>query len=284
LRIGEREATLSSGWLRGRPVVIEVVPSLVLTKRLTIPAAGRRDLPFAVKLLIEAETPFGANEVLADVSLARSLPETGELAFEVRLIPRQRVMDALAEVRLKPSQVRGIAVSEDPRPLGIAGLAAARRTLFHTQLGWLTPLVIGVGALVVWMYLETESKRVLIAALEQKIAAELTTLRAQLHELDERDAGAEQQRTVHEAFAATPSSFAVLSSLRANLPDSAYVNRVQMQAGEFRFAVTTPDALRDVKALQEGLIDFDARIEGSVVDMPDGLQATSFLITPRVRP
>jgi hypothetical protein len=284
IRIGEREATLSPRRLHGRPVMLEVAPSLVLRTRLTVPAAGRRDLPFAVELLVGAETPFAANEVLTDVRFVRSLPETGELAFEIRLIPRKKIISALAQFRFKPSQVSAIAVREDPRPFSVAGLAATRRLFLRPQLGWLAPLVISLGALTAWMYFESASWTETISWLEQEVDAELTNLRATLAALEERDAGAERERAVREAFASAPSAFSVLHAMRANLPVDTFVTRAQMQAGEFRFSVETPNALSDVKTLQAGLGEHDVRVEGSVVDMPNGLQATVFLLTSRVQP
>lgn len=284
IRIDERGAVLSAKRRRDRPTVLEIAPPLVLSKRLVIPAAGRRDLPFAVELLIGQDTPFAVGEVLADVRLFRSLPETGELAFDVRLIPRRKVVEALAQFRIKPSRVQAISIVGDSRPFGTAGLMRRAEFPLGSQWGWLVPVAITVFAGAAWIQQELGSRRAVVLALEERTAAELVTLRTTRRKLDELNAGDESQRTVREAFEGSASTFALLHAIRATLPVTTTVTRVQLQAGEFRFFVTTPDALQDIKALQEKLGDYEARIDGSVVDAAGGSQSTVFLLTQRSGP
>lgn len=266
-----------------RPVEISIASAFVLSRRLVIPRAGRQDVRYAVELLIKSETPFSPDELLIDVAFAGAMPDGGGLAYDIRLVPRTKVTDALQSLRIRPSRVRRIAIASEPPSSRVdfaAVLAPSRRWV-----KWLPtiPVVILVVAFVALAQFELALRQRQASDLEERVSEALTALRSATEEVELLRSSVGRGQTAEEAFASSLPAFLTLSEIRAKLPDATRLNKIEMRDRSVRLSIVTTNALEDAKGFGDQLKGWTATIEGAIaVDQGNGMESAVILLQPSI--
>ncbi len=121
----------------GKPAVLRLAETDVLSKTVTLPLAAERGLDQVIAFEMDRETPFSLDEIFWNHHIVRRDRERGQLSVRVLLVPRASLaalLDALAKVGIAPKRAE-IGAGPDQGcylPLdGNGGLhdAAARRLL-----------------------------------------------------------------------------------------------------------------------------------------------------------
>lgn len=219
---------------RNTRIIVSPASGLALTKVLELPLAAEENLTQVLSYEMDRQTPFGVDDVYFDYQILSRHPQTKRLTLRLGVVPRKIIDEVLALVQdwnprpATPGQIRpnqewdGRTLTFSPQGYGHsvaarinAGLAAAN-------------LILLAAVLAVPLYQQQTTLAQLRMDLEKaKLAAEKTT--ALQHRIDQLS---EEMRFLTERKEQWPSVVEVLNELTQLLPDSTWLNRLEIKEGE----------------------------------------------------
>jgi general secretion pathway protein L len=216
----------------GKPVVLQLAETDVLSKTITLPLSTERELEQVLGFEMERETPFSPEEIFWNHRIARRDRERGLLSVRLLLVPRASLaalLDALAKVGIAPRRAE-IAAGPDRGcylPLdadrGRLHVAAGGRALRWAAAACCAGLAIAVivTPFVSQNFALADLKRQVGTARKafeekKKLNDEITRLSAKVNLIDN-----ERNKAGHPLV-----TLAVLTSL---LPDDTYLTGLQQQ-------------------------------------------------------
>jgi hypothetical protein len=268
----------------GRSVCLALDSGLVLRRRLTLPKRAKRHLGGAVRLLVETETPFSTGELLLHADQLEAAPAAGDIAYELRMVPRAMLHEASRELGIAPGRiVRITEFGADERVDFFAAAFPSRRIVRWSPVLPLLLLIASGGALA---FQVLDGQRTQIAAVETAAAATLSELRSVAKKIEMLRGGMAGELAVTQALESSPSAYSTLQEVRKLLPADAQLVRLQLQHGELRLALKARDVLAISQLLAEPSTSppWSSKIEGAItVDAGSGLEQATILlrVTPK---
>jgi hypothetical protein len=261
-------------------VILALTSDLVLRRRLTIPRRAKRHLAGAVQLLVETETPFSSDEILLHAEQSKHVQANDEIAYDVRMVPRATVIDAIAQLGITPHHVVRITEDGASERLDFWPLVfPVRRLLRWLPLMPLFILFASAGALV---FQVSGEQRTRIAALEAATVARLAELRSLTGQIDALRGNMAGELSVSQVLESSPSAFVAMQQVRQRLPEDATLLRLQLQRGELRLALKGPDLLATSQMLAAPATSppWTSEIDGPItVDAASGLEQATILLS-----
>ena len=235
------------------PVVARVSPDEVLRRVLTLPPAAAEDLRAVLSFEMHRQTPFTADEVYFDYRELPRTPGDPRLRVEMSVIRRTLVDEVMA--LLPPWDLR-VAEAVDVPGVDAEGLAlrlappsptVTPGTRVMTKLLWAANAALLVAVLAIPLVrqageIERLRERVAAAKAEAEIAA---ALRAQAERLQA------DRRFLIEAKRDRPALVSVLSELTASIPDSTWVQRLEVKSGKVRISGTSTTASALISVIED---------------------------------
>lgn len=260
--------------VRGQRVRLLLEPELVLSRRLRLPVTARGELASAIRLLIETETPFGADELIVHAERLVSGSDAREAAYQVRMVPRAALLSAAAEHGVRSGQIVAIAAVEAPDRTDFWRAAFPIRAALRWAI--VGPILVGVTCGVLLLAEARLNRETQLAILAGGVSDRLTQLRETTAELkvrrDERLGSAE----LASILSASSSAFNMLGKVRTNLPADVQVARLEFSGQTIRLSVRARDALAVARYLGGTL---SAQIDGAItIDPPSGLEQATIRI------
>ncbi len=216
---------------RRTPVNVHVPESLVLSRLLELPEATLENLRQVLEFEMDRQTPFQVNNVFYSYRVIERRSADKRLRVELRLVPRARVMDVLGTLTEWDMEVVNVTPEEREGGLRI-GLSSRDFRQDEASGGkslWLivnSALVVALVAIPFWRQYET------LGTLEEKLSEvkqQAEGAQALKEQLEQRIAEA---RFLVEKKAVSPIIVSVLNELSILLPDSTWLNRLEINSGE----------------------------------------------------
>lgn len=258
----------------GGPVRVLVGPELILKRRLRLPLAGKADLKSAIRLLIETETPFRPEELIAHAERLPAPRETREAVYEIRLLPRETLLAELAARGIRSARIAGIADQSAPDRTDFAPSAFPVRAALRWA--FVVPLLAVIAAVAVLLAEATHRRETSLAGLAAAESDRLLELRRVSTELDDRRQALMGTAEVVAALSASASVLNLVSLVRVGLPADVQVLRLDYSDRALQVSVRATDAL----AVAQGLADtVSAKIDGAItIDPGSGLEQATIRI------
>src|SRR5438105_1884570 len=237
----------------GKPAVLQLGEADVLRKTVTLPLAAERHLDQVLAFEMERETPFRADEIFWNHSVAERDRQRGQLSVRLLLIPRENLsalLGALSHAGILPKR------AEIGRDQGCYLPLDADGGRLHDSSGarflrWpAVALCGGLAAAAIAMPFVTQSFA--LAQLDQKIAAgreaaaEAENLRREIEHLSGTADLIESERDK----AGRP--LATLAALTSLLPDDTFLTELQLQQQKVIVSGRSASASRLIGALATG--------------------------------
>ena len=237
----------------GKPAVLQLSEADVLRKTVTLPLAAERHLDQVLAFEMERETPFRADEIFWNHSVAQRDRQRGQLSVRLLLIPRENLsalLGALSHAGISPKR------AEIGRDQGCYLPLDADGGRLHDSSGarflrWpAVALCGGLAAAAIAMPFVTQSFA--IAQLDQKVAAgreaaaEAENLRREIEHLSGTADLIESERDK----AGRP--LATLAALTSLLPDDTFLTELQLQQQKVIISGRSASASRLIGALATG--------------------------------
>jgi general secretion pathway protein L len=239
----------------GNPAVLRLSEADVLCKTVTLPLAAERHLDQVLAFEMERETPFGADEIFWNYSIAERDRQRGLLSVRLLLIPRASLaglLDALANAGVLPKRAE-IGAGRDPNsylPLDGDG----GRLHYSSGAGFLRwpAVALCAGLALAAVAVPFVRQSFAIDELDQKIAdgraaaAEAESLRQQIERLSGAVGLVESERDK----AGRP--LVTLAALTSLLPDDTFLTELQQQQQKVTISGRSASASRLIAALANG--------------------------------
>ena len=238
----------------GKPAVLRLAESDVLSKTLVLPLAAERQLDQVLAFEMDRETPFSPEELFWNHHIIRRDRRTGQVWVRLQLLPRAklaRLIEALDHAGLKP---RHAEIAEDPDRNGYLPLdldngrahRAAPRSLLWPALAGCVALALAAAAI---PFVRQELE---LAGVERHIsddraaAADAQNLRQQIEQLSGSAGVIESER----AKGGRP--LAILAALTRMLPDDTYLTELVQQQRKVTISGRSAAASRLIAILAAG--------------------------------
>ena len=225
------------------PVVVRVSPDEVLSRVVTLPPAAAENLRAVLTFEMHRQTPFTADQVYFDYRVLESNPGDAHLRVELS-VTRRDLVDAAIGL-LPPWDLR-VSGADEAREIADDGLAlrlapsgpAASSYRTVGKLLWATNAALLVAVLAIPLvrqasHIEQLRERVAAAKTEAESAAVIRQ-RAERAQADRRFLiGGKRTR---------PALVSVLAELTASIPDSTWVQRLEIKSRKVRMRGTSTAA------------------------------------------
>ncbi len=266
---------------RLRPLEVVVPHDLVLRRRLRIPRMGLPDLPHAICLIVERETPFDGDELLIHAQQEETSDATQVRSFVVRMTPVIMLRRALEAARVPVRAVTGLHLEEADRALASVNLVAALRpSLRYRWLALALPIATSIAAALFLSQQYIAERSSQLATMEQYLASRVTQLESLSRKVEDWKARGMGWSTVTDLLVGTVSAHDSLRWLSAALPEATEVSRVQLVDGQMRITVRSPDVLADIETLNASSHGCSMSIVGALTTDPSaGLELATLVCT-----
>jgi general secretion pathway protein L len=267
----------------GKPVVLQLAETDVLSKTISLPLSAERDLEQVLTFEMDRETPFSPEEIFWNHRIARRDRERGLMSVRLLLVPRASLaalLDALAKAGIIPKRAE-IAAGPDR---GCDLPLDAERGRLHVSAGKRWPAVACCAALALAVIVTPFVRQSLaLADLDAQVAAgqdakaEIGRLRGQITQLtatvdlidNERDKAGHPLVT--------------LAALTNLLPDDTYLTELQQQQHRVTLSGGSAAASRLI-----GLLAASDQLRNPAFAAPvtrnEGTKSDLFTITAEVGP
>jgi general secretion pathway protein L len=241
--------------VRGRPVVLSIARTELLEKTLTLPLAARNELDQVLAFEMDRETPFAADELYWNYSVAGIDQSQGQVFVRLILIPKDRLMPLLTVLGHAGLRPKWVEVADAPTDSAFLPLEDHRRPPRQQS----RLILNGAAALCLMLALAAVlipfvQQQIELAALDsevragQAIAAETEALR---READRLSRSAEFVRSAKEKGARL---LEVLATLTQLLPDDTYLTDIELRQRKLTLSGRSGGAARLV-----GMLAADSR-------------------------
>lgn len=248
-------------------VVVHVPPTRVLRRTLTLPLAAEKNLREVLAFEMDRHTPFRAEQVYYDFAVLGRDPAGRQLRTALALVTRKEVDPLLAALRQEGLEPKALHVGDDPvggdgmNLLPIEGRARRARAQGWPDRALATLAVFLLSTAVALPFVQ---KLNAAARLEREVAAarqEAQTAGEVRKELERRVA--EEQSLVGRRRA-RPSVIEVLDEVTRLLPDSTWLNRLELSNGRVRLRGESADASGLATLIEHSALLRDASFDASV--------------------
>ena len=219
-------------------LVLRLPAAQALRKRIVLPLAAEPDLRQALGFQIERHTPFAADDIRFDYSVAERDAKAERLSVDLVVVPRSVVDEGLADVRrwgLEPDRVDVASGSPEAPPrynlLGQRPGASGGRGRGAVNTGL---AVLAVALLALAVTLPLQARRETAADLTARLA-EARQRAAAVTSLTDRVRTLRQDKVfLSLKKRAKPPTVAILEDLSALIPDDTYLASLRVRAREVR--------------------------------------------------
>lgn len=250
-------------------IILAIAPGLSLTKELQLPLAAQQDLTQVLTFEMDRQTPFRADSVYFDYRVIRRDTARKQLTVCLGVVPRALVDEALAPLSaldLRMSQP-GIATdsSWDGRTFSLTRASDQQGLLSRVN-----PLLLALNGLllIVVVFLPFYHQR-----------SERTALSTQLNQVREAANGAmslreQVDRLAQEIKVAVdrksqwPPMVEILNELTMVLPNSTWLNRLEIKDGEIHLQGVSSSASSLIALIEESATFADVRFQSPVTQDP----------------
>jgi general secretion pathway protein L len=247
--------------LASAPVELRLDAARVLSKTVQLPAAGRQYLDAIVAHQLERMTPWSADRVVFDYTLAGDAPAgAGQVAVRLVATSRELFDEALARLAAAGLRPSVVGTSEDPLEraspvdLSRAGRSGRRDRLRRAVIVSLAALALlgaGLSGAAAWRLsaLNAEASR-----LQQEISAARKEIAAAVSGMALAEG---RGRLLAQKREALP-MVVLLDRLSALIPTGTYLTELAVTGGELRLAGLSGDAPSLIQTLEDADILADA--------------------------
>lgn len=247
-------------------VTISPAPGLALTKVLELPLAAEENLTQVLRYEMDRQTPFRVDDVYFDYQILRRNPQAKRLTLKLGVVPRKTIDKVLTMVQdwnpqpATPGHIRPTHEWDGRTltfwPQGYGHSVAARINVGLAAVN----LILLVAVLAVPLYQQQTTLAQLRMDLETaKLAAGKTS--ALQHRIDQLS---EEMRFLTERKERSPSVVAVLNELTQLLPDSTWLNRLEIKEGEVHLQGISDAASSLIAPIEESRMFDDVRFRSPV--------------------
>ena len=257
---------------RATEIAVRIAPARSLQRILTLPIAAGRNLSAVLAFELDRYTPFKADQVYYGFTVKSRDRAKGELQVALTLVPRKEADPLLESLRgwgLEPTSLE-LREGDD---VHLNLLPAARRETPPTFHRWrnralaaiASALLVAVVAMPLVQKMEIVSRLEQEAAVARSEALKADQVRKDLQQLVDEESAIVDRRKQR------PAAVVVLEELTRLLPDSAWLNRFEMNDARVTIRGEAANASELVKLIEssgrftsatfEGAITRDARTE-----------------------
>ncbi len=257
---------------RAIEIAVRIPPERALQRTVNLPIAAGRHLSAVLAFELDRYTPFKADQVYYGFAVRGRDRGKGELQVALTLVPRKEADPLLESLRgwgLEPTSL-GVREGDD---VGVNLLPAAHKEAPPTFHLWAnralaaiaSALLVAVVALPLVQKMEIASQLEEQVALARGEALQADQVRKELQQL------VDEESAIFERRKQRPSGIQVLDELTRLLPDSAWLNRFEMNDARVTIRGEAANASELVKLIEssgkfksaafEGAMTRDARTE-----------------------
>lgn len=215
---------------REHPLVLELPPSWVLSRRLSLPAAARENLRQVIGFELDRITPFKAEQVHFDyLEVADGSSSDDPIVVDVVLVPRARVEPWLEALRQAGAPIDRMAPEEGQAELNLlpSELRARpdiKRMVWKALPGFALLLLLAAALLLpLW-----QAREVVIDLQQQE--RQLRRQSGKVLKLREAlDTKVEELEQVRDHWQSVPPPLEVLQALTRLLPDDTYLQQMEIK-------------------------------------------------------
>ena len=270
----------------GKPVVLQLAETDVLSKTISLPLAAERDLDQVLGFEMDRETPFGAEELFWNHRIEERDRQHGRLLVRLVLVPRASLaalLGALARAGIAPkrAEIAGATNRDCDLPLAAGADRRPDRT-GKSRLRW---LAVGCCAALALAVVVTPFIRqgLALGEIDQQLdegrqaAAKIEQLRKEIARLSGRVELIDNQRDK----AGRP--LATLAALTRLIPDDTYLTEFQQQQHKVTVSGRSASASRLIGALAASDRVHNPSFAAPVTRI-EAIKAEAFTITAEVTP
>jgi general secretion pathway protein L len=251
------------------PVVVRVCPRQVLTRTLTLPPAAAENLREVLAFEMHRRTPFAADEVYFDFRRLPAAPGDAHVRVELFLVRRELVDAALA--LLPPWDLRVAGMTEIPGIEAEGLLLRLRRPSRAASSGRTLKRVLWAAnaallAAVVAIPLLDQARR--IDALRAQVAATRAEAESAAALREQAEKLRADRRFLIDAKQKRPAMVTLLSELTAALPDTTWVQRLEIKADQVRVRGTSSTASSLIPIIEDSRLFRGAAFNAPVTRNP----------------
>ncbi len=269
----------------GTPWVLRLAEADVLAKTVTLPLAAERHLRDALGFEMDQETPFTAEEIFWNHSIARRDRQSGRLSVRLLLVPRASLgglLRALDNVGIAPKRAEIADGQDRDCYLPLDGNGGSLSGATHRAVRWtaaLCCLLLGLGAVATPFIQQAMA----LSSIDRQIAAARATadeaehLRRDITQLTGTIDLVQSERDK----AGQP--LAILATLTRILPDDTYLTEFTQQQRKITLSGRSAGAARLIGALSAGEALRNVAFAAPVTRL-EAIKAEVFTITAEVVP
>lgn len=271
-----------------REIAVHVPESRVLKRTLTLPLAAEKNLREVLAFEMDRHTPFKAEQVYYGYAVLDRNPAGRHLRIALTLLPRRDVDPLFALLREEGLEPAALCVGDDER-IGVEErnlLPGDRRGWRARPRGWPDRAL----AMLAVFLLSTAIALPFVQRINavSRLEREVETARAAAAVADEVRNALERRAAEERALLARPgerpSVIQVLDELTRVLPDSTWVNRLELSQGRVRLRGESADASGLATLIEGAVFLRDASFDATVTRDPASAQERFVLSARAVLP
>jgi general secretion pathway protein L len=263
-------------------LLLRAPKSRLLCKRLSLPFAAGRDLPSALSLAIDRETPFECSEVCWGYRVLHADKKSGLVDIELVLVPRQSVAPAMRVIH--DAGVRVSALDMDTPGVAYIWIDGIDPRSWLRSQRRLAPVALAALALLLMAIVTPFAVQQLRLYLADRAisaarlpAQEAATMR---RSITERVAAMKYFGRTHQAGG---SALATLAAVTSALPDDSFLTALSLHGGRLTMTGSSEQAAKLIAALSRSAAFREPNFDSSIVAESDaGLE--SFTISAALVP
>jgi general secretion pathway protein L len=253
--------------LKSKPsrVMLAVAPGLSLTKELQLPLAAQQDLTRVLTFEMDRQTPFRADRVYFDYRIIRRDSGRKHLSVRIGVVPRDlvnKVLALLSDLDLRMSQPGAATDSNWDGRTFLLVPASAQRGVFSR----INPALLALNGvlLVVVVLLPFYRQRSELAALGTQLDQVRQAARDAMSLQEQVDRLAQEIKVAVDRKSQWPSMVELVNELTVVLPNSTWLNRLEIKEGEIHLQGVSSSASSLIALIEESETFADVRFQSPV--------------------
>lgn len=250
-------------------VILAVAPGLSLTKELQLPLAAQQDLTQVLTFEMDRQTPFRADSVYFDYRVMRRDAARKQLAVCLGVVPRALVDEALSplsDLDLRMSQPGASTDSSwDGRTFSVTRARDEQGLLSR-----INPLLLALNGLFLMavIFLPFYHQRSERTALSTQLNQVRTAANGAMSLREQVDRLAQEIKMAVDRKSQWPTMIEILNELTVVLPNSTWLNRLEIKDGEIHLQGVSSSASSLIALIEESATFADVRFQSPVTQDP----------------
>ena len=255
----------------GRDIVLLLPPEKTLKKTITLPAATEENLREVLAFDMDQQTPFSADQVYFDYAISSRSSKNKSIDVDLLLAPRRIVNDllkSLATLDLRPDIVSAMSGSSSMFDLNLLSKADRPRKTFTVQKLNFVLAVLLLALTITALAIPILQKQRTLNSLQLEVAAaiEASATSAKLRrDIERLTLGSKRLLAMKSS---QPMILSILDDMTRVVPDSTWISRLDVRAGEIQIQGQSSNAASLIGAIDASPYFSDPQFRSPLTQVP----------------